>query len=128
MEPGQRPKLAGSSGKWLAMLENGPRRVGTSDQTSTFLFTDIEGSTRLWEEQREAMPIALEAHDSMLRAAVERSGGNVVKTTGDGLLASFDRPEAALTAAIAAQLALDAHHWPGTRPLRVRIGRRHYGF
>ena len=50
--------------------------------TVTFLFTDIEGSTRLWAEQREAMAVALEAHDAILRAAVERSGGRVVKSTG----------------------------------------------
>ena len=103
------------------MHEKEPARVGTPGRTSTFLFTDIEGSTRLWEEQREAMAIALEAHDAMLRAAVDQSRGSVVKTTGDGMLASFDRPETALKAAIDAQLALDAHPWPATRPLRVRM-------
>ena len=51
------------------------RGARRSHRTATFLFTDIEGSTRLWEEQREAMAVALEAHDSLLRAAVERAGG-----------------------------------------------------
>ena len=103
------------------MDETGTSRTGMPVRTSTFLFTDIEGSTRLWEEQREAMAVALEAHDSLIRAAVERSGGTIVKTTGDGMLAAFDRPEAALMAALEAQLALDAQSWPLPRPLRVRM-------
>ena len=65
--------------------------------------------------------VALEAHDALLRAAVERAGGTVVKTTGDGILAAFDRPEAALAAAIEGQLALERHAWPTTGPLRVRM-------
>ncbi len=67
------------------------------------------------------MAVALEAHDSLLRAAVERAGGSVVKTTGDGMLAAFDRPEAALTAAIDGQLALAAHAWPPALQLPVRM-------
>jgi predicted ATPase/class 3 adenylate cyclase len=90
-------------------------------RTGTFLMTDIEGSTRLWEEQREAMTLALEAHDALLRAIVEGAGGVVVKTTGDGLLAVFDRPEAALAAAIEAQQELERQSWPTTGPLRVRM-------
>ena len=90
-------------------------------RTATFLMTDIEGSTRLWEEQRTAMAAALEAHDAILRAAVERAGGTVVKTTGDGLLAVFDRPEAALGAAVDGQRALEGQSWPTTAPLRVRM-------
>jgi predicted ATPase/class 3 adenylate cyclase len=90
-------------------------------RTATFLMTDIEGSTRLWEAQRAAMALALEAHDALLRAAVEEAGGTVVKTTGDGLLAAFDRPEAALTAALDGQHRLERHEWPATGPLRVRM-------
>ena len=90
-------------------------------RTATFLLTDIEGSTRLWQEHRAAMATALEAHDALLRAAVEEAGGTVVKTTGDGLLAAFDRPEAALAAAAAAQRRLDAQAWPATGALRVRM-------
>jgi len=55
----------------------------------TFLFTDIEGSTRLWEEQPEAMRTALARHDALVRIAVEAHGGTVVKTTGDGAHAVF---------------------------------------
>ena len=65
--------------------------------------TDIAGSTRLWEEQRAAMEVALAAHDAMLRSAVEAAGGTVVKTTGDGLLAAFERPGAAVLAALTGQ-------------------------
>ena len=93
----------------------------TTTRTTTFLLTDIEGSTRLWEQRREAMAVALEVHDSMLRSVVESAGGTVVKTTGDGLLAAFDRPESAVGAALEGQHALDRHEWPGTGPLRVRM-------
>ena len=89
--------------------------------TATFLMTDIAGSTRLWEEQREAMVVALASHDALLRAAVEEAGGTVFKTTGDGLLAAFERPGAAIRAAVAGQLALHAHPWPTTAPLLVRM-------
>ena len=65
--------------------------------TVTFLFTDIEGSTRLWEDYPDAMPGALVRHDAILRDAVESAGGHVVKTTGDGFFAR--RAEAALGAA-----------------------------
>ena len=57
--------------------------------TVTFLFTDLEGSTRLWEEHPEAMRTALARHDEILRGAIEAHGGHVVKTTGDGLHAVF---------------------------------------
>ena len=66
--------------------------------TRTFLFTDIEGSTRLWEDHRDAMAAALEAHDRLLASAVGHTGGTVVKTTGDGLLAVFDAVDAAIGA------------------------------
>lgn len=89
--------------------------------TATFLMTDIAGSTRLWEEQRDAMVLALAVHDALLRAAVEEAGGTVFKTTGDGLLAAFERPGAALRAALAGQRALQDHAWPTSAPLRVRM-------
>ena len=64
--------------------------------TVTFLFADIEGSTRLWEQYPDAMPEGLAQHDELLRAAVESCGGHVVKTTGDGLFAAFSRADSAL--------------------------------
>jgi predicted ATPase/class 3 adenylate cyclase len=90
-------------------------------RTTTFLLTDIEGSTRLWEAHGDAMGAALEAHDALLTAAVEAAGGTVVKTTGDGVLAAFDKPEWALEAALGGQRDLAGHAWPATGPLRVRM-------
>ena len=74
--------------------------------TVTFLFTDIEGSTRLWERYPEAMSEALARHDEILRAVVEANNGSVVKTTGDGVHAAFSTAADALEAALEAQRAL----------------------
>ena len=63
---------------------------GLPTGTMTFLFTDLEGSTRLWEEHPEAMHAALARHDGILRGAVEAQGGQVVKGRGDGLHAVFE--------------------------------------
>ena len=83
-----------------------------------FLFTDIEASTRLWEEHPEQMPAALARHDSILRDAVERSGGRVLKTTGDGMIAVFDSLVDGLGAATQAQKSLGS----GAGRLRDRCG------
>jgi predicted ATPase/class 3 adenylate cyclase len=90
--------------------------------TVTFLFTDIEGSTRLWREDPEAMRPALERHDAIVRELVDAHGGYVVKTTGDGVHAAFSTASAAVDAAVAAQLALAREEWPLPGPLRVRMG------
>ena len=89
--------------------------------TSAFLMTDIQGSTRLWESEHAAMVGALAAHDALLRSLVEDAGGTVVKTTGDGLLAVFDRPGAAARAALAGQRAIAGRAWPTSKPLLVRM-------
>jgi hypothetical protein len=91
--------------------------------TVTFLFTDVEGSTRLWEEYPEAMRPALARHDELLRAAVADHQGHVVKTTGDGFNAAFAMAADAVAAAIAAQLALSGESWAETGPLRVPTSR-----
>jgi class 3 adenylate cyclase len=80
--------------------------AGLPSGTVTFLFTDLEGSTRLWEEHRDAMTDALARHDAILRGAVESHEGRVVKTTGDGVHAVFLNASDAVAAAIAGQLAL----------------------
>jgi predicted ATPase/class 3 adenylate cyclase len=87
-----------------------------------FLFTDIEASTRLWEEHPDQMAAALARHDSILRDAVERSGGQVLKTTGDGMIAIFDSVIDSLDAAIQAQEHLGSEAWEATGPLRARMG------
>jgi predicted ATPase/class 3 adenylate cyclase len=95
---------------------------GPPPDTSTFLFTDIEGSTRRWEQEPEAMADALARHDQILRDAIEAHGGHLFKHTGDGVCAVFGHPCDALTAAIAAQHALLAEAWPVREPLRSRMG------
>ena len=89
--------------------------------TVTFLFTDIEGSTRLWERDPEAMGAALARHDALLRQAVEEHGGHVFKTVGDAFCAAFATAPLAAEAALAAQRALAAEPWPAGRPLLVRM-------
>jgi len=73
----------------------------------TFLFTDVEGSTRRWEANAEGMREALAAHDEMLRTAIEVHGGFMFKHTGDGVCAAFASPKGAVDAAVAAQRALE---------------------
>ena len=87
-----------------------------------YWFSDLESSTRLWEQYPEAMKSALARHDTILREAVEAAGGEVVKTTGDGLMAVFSAPLSAVVAAAETQAAMDADPWDETGPLRVRIG------
>jgi len=88
----------------------------------TFLFTDIEGSTRLWEEHGDAMASALARHDEILAGAIDEAGGSVLKTTGDGLIAVFDSVSDSLSAALDSQRALEEEQWGPTGSLRVRMG------
>ena len=89
--------------------------------TVTFLFTDVEGSTRLWAADTEAMSASLGVHDTILRDAIEAHGGYVFTTAGDSFAAAFHRPSDALRAASAAQAGLAEVAWPGP-VLRVRMG------
>ena len=89
--------------------------------TVTFLFTDIEGSTKLWEQFPDQMRTALARHDALLREAIESHNGQVFKTVGDAFCAAFSAPIQALTAVLAAQQALAAEPWPDETPLRVRM-------
>jgi predicted ATPase/class 3 adenylate cyclase len=96
--------------------------VNVTSAITTYLFTDIEGSTRLWEQEPERMRGALARHDAITRKAVESAGGTVVKMTGDGVHATFDDPLRAVNAALALQQALsDAAATEGIA-LRVRCG------
>jgi predicted ATPase/class 3 adenylate cyclase len=91
--------------------------------TVTFLFTDIKGSTRLWEQHPEVMRESLARHDALLTDTIQSFGGAVVKARGEGdsLFAVFTRATGAVAAACAAQQALLAEPWPAETPLRVRV-------
>ncbi|MCW3099618.1 MAG: adenylate/guanylate cyclase protein [Chthonomonadaceae bacterium] len=86
------------------------------------MFTDIEGSTRLWEEHPNAMRAALARHDELLRQAIEGNSGVVFKTVGDAFCAAFATASDALAAAVASHLLLRNEEWGETGVLRVRIG------
>jgi predicted ATPase/class 3 adenylate cyclase len=90
--------------------------------TVTFLFTDLERSTPLWEEHPDAMRAALARHDEIVRSAVDSHGGSVVKSTGDGLFVVFAMASDAVAAAVAAQRVLVVEGWPVPEGLRVRMG------
>jgi predicted ATPase/class 3 adenylate cyclase len=90
--------------------------------TVTFLFTDIEGSTRLLEELGEEFRVLQDEHAEILRAAIAYGDGVEVRTEGDSFFAVFRTPGGAVRAAVRAQLALMGHGWPSGRELRVRMG------
>ncbi len=87
----------------------------------TFLFTDVEGSTSLWEWKPKAMSEALSRHDKILRTVIEAHNGHVFKTVGDAFHATFSAAPDALEAALEAQRALLHESWGLTGPLRVRM-------
>ena len=84
----------------------------------TLLFTDVEGSTRLWAADTKAMSASLQVHDEIIRQAVDAQGGYVFATAGDSFAVAFSE---AFAAAVATQEALAATTWPGPE-LRVRMG------
>jgi predicted ATPase/class 3 adenylate cyclase len=90
--------------------------------TVTFLFSDVEDHTRLWEEHPGAMSRSLERHDEIFRTVSDRWGGYVFSTSGDAFGVAFARVEAATGAAIEAQQALGSEPWPAGCELRVRMG------
>ncbi len=90
--------------------------------TVTFLFTDIEGSTRLLQELGDRYAMAREEHAAILRRAIDADGGVEVSTAGDSFFVAFPSPVAAVRAAVAAQRGLATHDWPPGPPLRVRMG------
>ena len=90
--------------------------------TVTFLFTDIEGSTRLLQGLGDEYPAVLSEHHRILRGAVEAAGGVAIGSEGDSLFAAFAGAPAGLAAAVHAQRSLAAQHWPGDTTVRVRMG------
>ena len=89
--------------------------------TVTFLFTDVEGSTRLWERYPEAMRTTMARHDELLREVMDSGGGYVFKTVGDAFCVAFSSASHALEAALGAQRALLSEAHEETGPLRVRM-------
>lgn len=88
----------------------------------TFLFTDIQGSTALWEKDPAGMRAALECHNRVLHASIKAHDGKVFKIIGDEFQAVFIEPAQAVEAAVAAQRALNNVSWDRIEPLRVRMG------
>jgi len=121
-------------------FEGTSERPGMSSKTApvgrvTLVFTDIQGSTRLWEQAQEVARHSLRAHDAVMRASLHRHGGYEVKTEGDAFMVAFAHPVSALEFCLEVQRELHAHPWspdllalpeaaeaPGFRGLRVRMG------
>jgi predicted ATPase/class 3 adenylate cyclase len=89
--------------------------------TVSFLFTDIEGSTQLWERHPQAMGAVVARHEALLREAITAAGGVVFKLVGDAICAAFASAQDAVTAVLAAQRALQAQAWGTIGPLGVRM-------
>src|SRR5215212_9390864 len=92
--------------------------------TVTFLLTDVEGSTALWEQAPEAMRAALARHDALFEAAIQGRGGVHIRPRGEGdsRFAVFISAPDAVAAALAIQRAFANESWPTPRPIKVRIG------
>lgn len=90
--------------------------------TVTFLFTDIEGSTKLWQEQPESMAISHAQHDAILRAAIESNHGYIFQIVGDSFSAAFHDAMDGLNAVVSAQRALHTEAWGETGMIKVRMG------
>src|SRR5215218_6773434 len=95
--------------------------TGLPTGTVTLLFTDVEGSTRLWERDPESMSRALTRHDELLRNTIEAHGGFVFKTVGDAFHAAFSTAPEAVEAALDAQKSLLSVQAEEAGPLKVRM-------
>jgi class 3 adenylate cyclase len=98
------------------------RPDGLPSGTVTFLFTDVEGSTRLMRRLGDRWPEVHAGHRRLLREAFARSGGREIDTQGDAFFVAFARARDGVNAAAAAQEALRSQEWPEGVELRVRMG------
>src|SRR5919109_4357099 len=89
---------------------------------ATFLFTDIEGSSKLWEHEPEKMKVALQRHHEILQKAIVANGGEVFQIIGDAFCAAFPTVLSAISASVAAQQELHREQWNLPIPIRVRMG------
>jgi predicted ATPase/class 3 adenylate cyclase len=103
------------------MTQSAPNGQSLPTGTVTFLFTDIEGSTRLWQQHPAAMPAALARHHAILHEAIAANQGYVFQIIGDAFSAAFHAASQAVAAAVAAQRALCNEAW-GDTPIKVRMG------
>ncbi len=103
----------------VAGVHNG--RMGFPSGTVTLLFTDVEGSIRLWEADPEAMAEASAHHNRLVREQIEAAGGQVFKTVGEAFRVVFADPSAALASAVAVQRAVGSEPWPSGPPILVRM-------
>jgi predicted ATPase/class 3 adenylate cyclase len=129
----QAARYPGSEHLIAQLVPNAPGTAAIPTTTSslphgtiTFLFTDIAGSTELWEQQPQAMQRALARHDALVRQAIEQQRGIIFKTVGDAFCAAFATAPDALAAAIAAQRAVQAEAWEtsglaSSESIRVRM-------
>ncbi|HEV2127102.1 MAG TPA: adenylate/guanylate cyclase domain-containing protein, partial [Thermomicrobiales bacterium] len=99
-----------------------PSASASATGTLTFLFTDIEGSTKRWERHPDLMARAVARHDEIMRVTIAQHNGHVFKTVGDAFCAVFPSAEDALHASVAAQRAIAAEDWGEIGPIRVRMG------
>ena len=114
---------AAAPGGAVPAAAEGAAAMGLPQGTVTFLFTDLEGSTRRWEAHPQEMRDALARHDAIVRGAVESHGGVVFSTMGDGMAAVFASARDAVRAVLAAQQGLGAEDWAEvTGPLAARMG------
>src|SRR5215472_10376776 len=109
---------------WVAASDRlwGHCMSGLPSGAVTFLFSDIEGSTRLVKALRERYPQVLAGHRRLVRAAIAGQAGHEVDTQGDAFFAAFADAKQAVLCALEIQRALAAHEWPADAPVRVRIG------
>jgi class 3 adenylate cyclase len=114
------PQAAPDSSNLRAGLREGIGMGDLPSGTVTFLFTDLEGSTRLWEEDPDAMRVAVARHDVLLEDAISRHAGVVFSRMGDGMAAAFASAPQGIAAAVDAQLALTDESWGAVGPLRAR--------
>ena len=125
-------------GDWRAaptvVIESAPWRVSLQSEDeleersnpkihlATFLFTDIEGSTKLWESDPEKMKIALQRHHAILQETISSNGGAVFQIVGDAFCVVFPTASSAVSSAVTAQRALYVEQWDTPSPIRVRMG------
>jgi class 3 adenylate cyclase len=95
--------------------------VAAPSGTVTFLFTDIQGSTRLWQDDQASMATALKRHDEIMKKTVAENNGHVFKTVGDAFCCAFSDAGDAIRTALAAQIVIGEEQWETPRPIRVRM-------